>query len=146
LKAGENLHKRILVSFLIVTLLVVSDGCNRQNQKSLVMNKAVKYTLYIGLNDQDGYKQTFDTETAKEKISNICLKYVDGYTVAYGEGAYKDEKEIITKENSLIYSFYFASEEQIKAIMDEILKELNQNAILVEKNDVNYEFYEGAEP
>jgi hypothetical protein len=77
-------------------------------------------------------------------VADIALKYADGFTQLSGKGAYKDEKGIITHENCLIFEFYDTNEEQIKAIMDEVLQELNQDCILIEKQRVNYEFYEGA--
>ncbi len=59
------------------------------------------------------------------------------------KGAYKDDKGVTTYENSLVFSFDFAEEEQIKRIMDDVLKELNQNSILIERQTVSYSFYEG---
>ncbi len=107
---------------------------------------AVKYTMYIGLNDKDTYTQIIDSEEAEKIVSTICLKYIDGYTMSHGEGSYKDEKDVVTKENSLIYTFYNANDEQMKSIMNEVLKKLNQNSILIEKQKINYDFYEGATP
>jgi hypothetical protein len=66
--------------------------------------------------------------------------------VLNAKGAYKDEKGVITYENTLVFQFSSTTEQQIKSIMDETLIELNQNAILIEKEKVNYEFYEGAKP
>jgi len=54
-----------------------------------------------------------------------------------------DEKKTITRENSLIYIFYSATDEDVKSIMNEIIKELNQNSVLIEKEKIDYEFYEG---
>ena len=106
----------------------------------------VKYTMYIGLNDKDTYVQIMPFGEAEKKVSDIALKYVDGFTVLSARGAYKDEKGIITNENSLVFQFLYVTDEQIKLIMDEVLKELNQNSILLEKQKVNYTFYEGVKP
>jgi hypothetical protein len=73
----------------------------------------VKYTLYIGLNDKNTYTQLLSTEDAANKVADIALKYVDGFTQLSGKGAYKDEKGIITHENCLIFEFYDTNEEQI---------------------------------
>lgn len=115
-------------------------------QKGLAGTEGVKYTVYIGLNDKDSYKQLISSEDAEKKVSAIALKHVDGFTVLSARGAYKDDKGVITDENSLVYEFTFAEDQQIKAIMDEVIKELNQNSVLVEKKKVNYEFYEGNKP
>lgn len=50
-----------------------------------------------------------------------------------------------TFENSLVLVFFDAEEAAIRAIMDEVIAELNQSSILVEREKVRYEFYEGAE-
>lgn len=106
----------------------------------------VKYTLYIGLNDKDTYTQLIPYEEAEQKVSGIALKYVDGFTVLSARGAYKDDKGSITHENSLVVEFFAATEQQMKSIMDEVLKEFNQQAILLEKQSVSREFYEGEKP
>lgn len=52
-----------------------------------------------------------------------------------------DETGTVTKENSLVYSFYNISEEQVVAIMDDVLTALNQNSILVERETVQSIYY-----
>jgi len=39
-------------------------------------------------------------------VSDIALKYTDGFTILFARGAYKDEKGIITNVNSLFSSFF----------------------------------------
>jgi hypothetical protein len=105
-------------------------GCVAQPGTQTQTAEEVKYTLYIGLNDKNTYTQLLSTEDAVNRVADIALKYVDGFTQLSGKGAYKDEKGIITHENCLIFEFYDTNEEQIKAIMDEVLQELNQNSRL----------------
>lgn len=57
-----------------------------------------------------------------------------------------DDEGIVTSENSLVYEVYAATEEQMEAIMKEILKELNQQSILLEKQTVKNIFFEGDTP
>lgn len=136
-------------SFIFVVLMMLVSmgisGCTLQigaNQEE----ENVKYTIFIGLNDKDTYEQQIPSEEAEQIMTHIALKYVDGFTVHSARGTYKDEKGVITNENSLVVEFSNASEQQIKDIMDEILKELNQNSILLEKQRINSEFYEGEKP
>jgi len=140
----RTMKLRLVAIIAMFTLAINITGCSIDSQAGLVGNKGTKYTLFIGLNDKDTYVQEISNEEAEEKIAEIALKYVDGFTQLSSKGAYKDEKGIITYENSLIFSFYYANDEQMESIMDEVLKELNQNSILIEKQKVNYEFYEGA--
>lgn len=107
-------------------------------------DEVVKYTLYIGLNDKDTYQQEIPTEVAEEIVTEIALKYVDGFTRTTAKGAWTDERGVITYENSLVCEFLYATEDQITKIMDEVLVALNQNSILVEREEVDCQFYSGA--
>jgi hypothetical protein len=107
---------------------------------------SMKYTLYIGLNDKDTYQQEISTEDAERVVTAIVLNYVDGFTQMMAKGVFKDDTGVITYENSLIYEFLDAHEEQITKIMDEVLVALNQTSILVERAKVDFEFYEGVKP
>lgn len=146
---GVEVNKRTLAKVVVgLLLLMMCAGCSvpASDRGALAANTEVKYTLYVGLNDKNTYTQIIDSQEAEKKASAICMKYVDGYTLTHGEGVYKDEKGGITKENSLIYTFFNVTDAQMKRIMNEMLKELNQNAILVEKQKVNDDFYEGEKP
>jgi len=100
-----------------------------------------QYILYIGTNDKDTYEQIIPTDEAREIVNSICAKYVDGYTSDVCEGGWVDEKNILTEENTLVYTINGADETAIISIMDEVLTALNQNAVLVERRDVSSVFY-----
>ncbi len=135
------------IAWLLISLFIVlaSSGCAVQEKASLANQTDFKYTMYIGSNDKDIYKQLMRDDEAEKLMSEICLKYVEGYTFSKRQGAYKNEKGVVTKENSLVFEFYDASDEKIRSIMDEALVKLNQNSILIEKTKVNYQFYEGVD-
>lgn len=137
------MKKRLVTRILLVALVVLISGCFAPIKTDLAKSEAVKYTLFIGLNDKDTYSQKISAGDAEKKVSAIALKYVDGFTVFWGKGAYKDDKGVVTYENTLIFTFYSATDEQVKRIMDEVLKDLNQNSVLIEKQKVGYEFYGG---
>jgi hypothetical protein len=134
---------RFVKVLLMIMLVVIISGCSGPANNGLAKSETVKYTLYIGLNDKDTYSQKISTREAEKKVNDIALKYVDGFTGCIGTGAFKDEKGMVTYENTLIYTFYSVTDEQMKRIMDEVLKELNQNAVLIDKQKVDYEFYKG---
>ena len=108
-------------------------------------NPTEKYTIYIGLNDKNTYEQIISTEDGIRMVNEICSRYVDGYTMQTAKGGWMDEKKILTEENTLIYSFYEATDEQIMQIMDDVLKELNQNSILITYGQENSAYYYGRE-
>lgn len=105
--------------------------------------RTLKYTLYIGLNDKDTYQQEIPTETAEALVTEIALKYVDGFTMTRAKGVYTDELGVVTYENTLVCEFLYAGEEELTAIMDELLSVLNQNSILLERQEVDCQFYSG---
>lgn len=100
-----------------------------------------QYIMYVGINDRDTYEQIISTDDAKAIINTICHKYLEGYTVQEAVGSWTDEKGIPTHENTVVCYFNDASEEEVYEIADEVLKELNQNKILIVKNSVKIDFY-----
>lgn len=108
-----------------------------------LLEEAPEYTLYIGLNDKDTYCQLISVEEAREIVDAICIRYVDGYTVMEAKGAWVDEKNILTQENTLVYLFREVDEESLKEIMNEVIIALNQNTILLEKQTAAYIYYGG---
>ena len=100
-----------------------------------------KYTMYLGTNDKDTGKQEIPTEIIKSEMHEICLKYVDGYTLFVTEGYYKNAKGNIDNEVSLVYVFLDTSVTSLKSIMDEALVKFNQSSILLEESDAESVFY-----
>lgn len=107
------------------------------------MQTGEKYLLYIGLNDKDTYQQEITTEDARRTVNTICAKYADGYTASDASGGWVDQTGTLTQENTLVYAFYDISEEQLVCLMDDVLVALNQNSILVEKQQTHSIYYSG---
>lgn len=104
-----------------------------------------KYILYIGTNDKEAYTQLIPTDEAREIVNEICARYTDGYTGSDARGGWVDENGMLTQENTLVYEFYQIEEETLVRIMDDILAELNQNSILVERQQAVYTYYSGSQ-
>ncbi|MDV0446461.1 hypothetical protein MsAg5_03000 [Methanosarcinaceae archaeon Ag5] len=103
-----------------------------------------KYTLYIGTTDKDG-NALYSPEEAMQMVNPICDQYVPGYTVFLAGGHWTNFEGVPIDENTLVYVFYRTDEDQMLTVMDEVLEELNQSAILVEKENVGYVFYDGTQ-
>lgn len=112
-------------------------------QTAFPLEEALEYTIYVGLNDKDTYRQLLSTAQAKEIIDAICIQYVDGYTVTEAEGAWMDEKNVLTRENTLVYHFREADEEALREMMNRIMQALNQNTILMEVRTASGIYYGG---
>ncbi|MCR5104628.1 MAG: DUF3574 domain-containing protein [Eubacterium sp.] len=147
--------KKILLILLITTILSVT-GCekNTNSEKQIDSSSAdtilghesesgLKYTLYIGLNDKDTYEQIISTEDAIDKANHICAEYAGGYTQFTARGGWTNDDGSLGHENTLVYIIYDISEDNLKNMLDEILKEFNQSSILVEENEISHIYYSG---
>ena len=115
---------------------------SNSNQSS---NEKIQYTMYIGMNDKDTYEQIISTEDAKTIIDNICFKYLDGYTIQDANGSWVDENGLVTHENTIVCCFKDADNDTVYKIADEVIKTLNQNTVLIEKDLIQIDFYGGKE-
>lgn len=137
---------KVLVILLVVNLILTagiicylasgnSGGADEPGES--------KYTIYIGTNDKDTYRQEIPTEQAREIVNGICSEHAEGFTSVDAAGYWTDETDAPTREDSFVYSFYGIDEETLRDIMDDILIELNQNSILVEHETVESTYYSG---
>jgi len=138
-------------SLLIGLLLTVGiSGCAFRQDASagtaekLHFNESNKYILYIGTNDKDELRPLMTRAEVKKKVSAIFLKYTDGFTLLEGKGVWPDPSGQSIQEDSLICVFMNINEDQVRLIADEILKELNQHSILVEKASTGILFYDAS--
>ncbi len=147
-------HKRESISMiawnLILSAAVICMICyvtlqhgGRGGRQAFSQDTVTKYTLYIGLNDGDSHEQNISTEQAVETVNEICLRHAGGYTLLNASGGWTDEEGQTTVENTLCYVLTDIEEEQVRAIMDEVLEALNRDSILVEKGEIQMEYYSG---
>jgi len=136
---------------ILLTILVILNLCITgilgfyvyHTNKTSSGNAEEQYVMYIGTNDKDTYSQLITTEEAKSIIDHICFKYVEGYTIQDATGSWVDEKGASTHENTIVCYFDGTDEETVYKIADEVLKELNQNTVLIEKDEIQIDFYSG---
>lgn len=136
---------QLFLMFGIISYLFYLNSRNTNSSLSFQQTEKGSYTLYIGTNDKDTYTQLIPTDKAQEIVNQICVKYVDGFTVQIAHGGWLDEVNEFTDETTLVYRFTNVDEQAIVQIMEEALVALNQNTILIEKEDVNYCYYDGKE-
>ena len=99
---------------------------------------AAQYVMYVGT------KPEHTNEEAMNIVDQICLKYFDGYTLQEATGSWTDETGTPTHEYTLVCYFDAADEATVYEAADEIIKELNQNTVLIEKTEIEMEYYSGA--
>ena len=148
--------KKKLVTLMLALCLILSvTACAKNTSKTVetapaateekilgqTAEKGIKYTLYIGLNDKDTYEQIISTEDAIEKANQIVAKHAGGYTQMTARGGWTNDDGSMGHENTMVYIIYDVDEASLKAMLDELLKEFNQGAILVEKDDTPHIYY-----
>ena len=130
----------------IVIYLVAFTGQSSDSDGKLSFDNIEhgQYVMYIGTNDKDTYEQLIPNDEAREIVNSICKKHVEGWTSSDSKGGWVDEKDMLTQEATLVYTFIYVEESQVIAIMDEVMEALNQNSILLERRDVSSVFYNGS--
>ncbi len=145
----ENKNNKIfkivisVVAFLSLVLSFISLVITIKNSKNDIVdtNTTTKYTLYVGTNDKDTYKQEITSNECVSIVTTVCVKYTGGCTLSEAHGYWTDEKNNITIEYTIVVILEDISEETVYKICDELIVELNQNSILVETNNVKTNFY-----
>ena len=119
------------------------DSNQEKTEEEASENKTMQYVMYVGTNDKDTYKPEHTNEEAKDIVDQVCLKYFEGYTLQEATGSWTDEKNNITHEYTLVCYFDDTDEETVHKAADEVIKELNQNTVLIEKDEIEIDFYSG---
>lgn len=135
----------IVLEVILVIMIVVEIGLLIKDNQGLngELSRQKKYTIYLGTNDKDTLKQEIPIETIRAQMHEICIKYVDGYTVSVADGFYRDGDGNITHEVSLVYVFIDVPIDSVQKIMDEALAKFNQSSILLEVSKERGTFYSG---
>ena len=131
----------VLLSIIVAGLFIAIVNQKGLSSLGEVSNQK-KYTLYLGTNDKDTLNQEIPTETIREQMHEICMKYADGYTLSIMEGFYRDEAGNPTREVTLVYVFFNTPLQSVKKIMDEAIVKFNQKNILLEESKSKTIFYE----
>ena len=150
---SKNIFKTIVLVLLIIeTVLIAGIVVHLAVEKNSAQSEAAldydysengKYVLYIGLNDKDTYTQLIPTDEAINIVNEICIRHIGGYTVFSTKGGWVDETGTPSRETTLVYILSGAKEADVIAVMDEVLAALNQNSILIERQNVSSTFYSG---
>ncbi len=104
----------------------------------------VKYSLNIGLDDKDLKKQIIPTNLARQIVIQTFLKNdIEGFTIYDALGCYKYKNGEITQETSFKIDVLFFDNDiykqnnQIINVVKQLLKELNQESIAVQREMIN---------
>lgn len=104
------------------------------------MEKTIKYTLFIGLNDMNKKRQIIPTFYAKKIITKTILNYTDGATIYKCNGIFRHENGTIIKEKSFKIEFFGVDDVIINSIISDLKIKLNQEAIIKQIDIIESEF------
>jgi len=90
-----------------------------------------RYTISVGLNDSESYRQEIETERILRLVSNCCKEYGTSYSCALQTGGYLDESGHFTAENSLALSFVDGNADIVNEIAKDLCVFLHQESVLV---------------
>lgn len=99
-----------------------------------------KYTMCIGLNDQDTKRQEIQTVDAYKIVMNIFASTTGGATVYEGQGCYTHDDGTIVIEKSLIAFIFTDDDAAIRQAAEMVKAALNQESVAVEVAEVNSMF------
>lgn len=100
----------------------------------------LQVTFFIGLNDKDSKQQEISTIDAFKIVENIFNTYTEGATIRECRGIYKHENGEHVIENTLECFTFEITDDEIKNIVNILKSLLNQESILVRKENVNTMF------
>lgn len=104
------------------------------------MEKIIKYSLYIGLNDKDSKTQKIDTLEAYKILCNIIKKHnIEGFTVYNAHGFYVHHDGTFTIENTLKVELMFVDNKTIDELIKECKIVFNQECIIKQVEEVTSE-------
>lgn len=134
-------YKYAVVLLLVTNIVIIFLLASRSFVGGQSFSRSVKWTVYIGLNDKDAAIPLHSSEEAKSRLNAVAAKHVAGFTVHTAEGFWLSDSGRQFREDSLIYDFLGATEQQVTAVIEEMKTAMNQESVLVERNETLSAFY-----
>lgn len=138
---NQKIYLFVITALLVINMVVTGVFISKNSTQTT--NEQIKYTLYIGTNDKNTYKQEIPLDECKQIVIDICTEYAGGCTLLDASGYWEDDTGTITSEQTIEVVLEDISEKKVHKIADKVIKKLNQNSILIETNNVQSEFYSG---
>ncbi len=135
---NKNRVPYIMILCALLAVIALSGCASTGSHKSFTTT--TQYVVFLGTNDKDTAKPALTPEAAKQKAIEILLNHFDGYTIMHADGGWISDGKIYTEYTLVIY-LSNTSLEKVHAACDELLKEFNQAAILIQTNKTNSELY-----
>ena len=104
-----------------------------------MLEKGIKYEIFVGLKDKDSYEESFTTEDFKNILTEICTEKELGFTLITQMGGYAHNKGYTT-ETSLRVIIIGIDEEEVHLLGERLKTVINTDTILITKTEIEYCF------
>lgn len=99
-----------------------------------------KVIFYVGLNDKDTHAQEVDYLTAYKIVTRLLAETVGVGTVSGADGIYTHNDGTVVVEKSFRVEILDADESAVSALAADLKKLLNQESILIQREQVETSF------
>ena len=105
----------------------------------------VQYVLYVGTNDKDTNEPVFAPEEAKNKMKQILINHMGGYTIQEANGGWIGDNGTEYQEYTLVVYLSDTTTEDVHALCDELIQVYNQSSSLIQMNKTKTDLYSTSE-
>ncbi len=135
----------IILSVVAICLSVVSLYRSIVQTPNEAENRDIQYVMYIGTNDKDTNEPYGTAEEAKSKVDEVLTKYFEGFTIQEANGGWVNDDGSVAHEYTVVVLLSDTTLDMVHQASDDLIKEFNQSAILIQANETTTEFYSGME-
>ncbi len=139
------MSKKISIIAIAISLVALCLSCFSltKSMKSDSGDQDVQYVMYLGTNDKDTYEPFGTADEAKLKVDEVLSKHFEGFTIQEANGGWTNEKGFVDHEYTIVILLSDTTPEKVHEAADDLIKEFNQSAILIQANRTETEFYSG---
>jgi hypothetical protein len=103
----------------------------------------IQYVLYLGTNDKDTYQPYGTPDEVKSKVDEVLTKHVEGFTIQEANGGWTNEDGTVDHEYTVVIILSDVDDKTVHETANDLVKEFNQTAIMIQANKTKTEFYYG---
>ena len=105
--------------------------------------REIQYVMYHGTNETDTNEAVFSPNDAKFHADGVLTKHFGGFTIQEATGGWVADNGTVAHEYTLVIFLSDTTPDKVRAAADELLREFNQNSVLIQANEPRTEFYSG---
>lgn len=135
----------IILSVVAICLSVVSLYRSIDKTPNETKSRDIQYVMFVGTNDKDTNEPYGTAEEAKAKVDEVLTKYFEGFTIQEANGGWVNNDGSVAHEYTVVILLSDTTLDRVHQASDDLIKEFNQSAILIQANETVTEFYSGDE-